>query len=49
MDRSLDGEPGFEIDGQRRLAGDAVQELVRFDDLEIVEAELVARRGMKRS
>src|SRR5271165_5891905 len=45
MDRSLDGESGFEIDGQRRAARDAVQEFMGFDDLEVVEAHLMARRN----
>src|SRR5579871_6122401 len=45
VDRALDLKPGVEVDGQRRLAGDAIQELVRFDDLELVESHLMAWSG----
>ena len=49
VDHALDREALVEVDGQRVLAGDAVQKLVRLDDLEVVEAQLVAGRGINRS
>ena len=44
MDGSFDDEAGVEIDGQGRSAQDAVEKLVGFDDLEVVEAHLMAGR-----
>jgi len=42
MDRALDGEPGAEVDRHRRPACDALQEFMGFDNLQVVEAHLMA-------
>src|SRR3569623_674786 len=44
-DGPLDPEARIEVDHPRRLTGDAVEQLVALDDLEVVEAQTMARRG----
>lgn len=44
MDDAFDLEAFGEIDEALRPIGDAIEKMLRLDDLELVEAKLVSRR-----